>query len=178
MKSMELLSKMSLKNGVERVLHVPGNYTGGILEMTLVVDCALPEGYARETAADVAGILRSHSEVFRNVRSNLLFWKSDVRMDNQVTPLSFIQTGRCFEGYAESREVKALEALLNKLKVFHARSKLILVLGQERLLIRDGEAARRGLQPFLGKKSLFFLQNDPEKKWVRGDMLLSREGRL
>ena len=42
---MELLLKMNLKNAVERVLHVKGNYSGGILEMTLVVDCGLPQEY-------------------------------------------------------------------------------------------------------------------------------------
>ena len=44
---MELLFKMNLNNAVERVLHVPGNYSGGILEMTLVTDCALPLDYVR-----------------------------------------------------------------------------------------------------------------------------------
>ena len=35
---MNLIAKMNLNNAAERVLHVPGNYTGGILEMTLVID--------------------------------------------------------------------------------------------------------------------------------------------
>jgi len=35
---MELLQKKNLVNAVERVLHVNGNYSGGILEMTLVID--------------------------------------------------------------------------------------------------------------------------------------------
>lgn len=80
---------MSLKNGVERVLHVPGNYTGGILEMTLVVDCNLPEKYVKEFVSDIAATLRMHSEVFRNVRLNLLMWKSDEEMTNRVIPISF-----------------------------------------------------------------------------------------
>ena len=35
---MNVIAKMNLNNAVERVLHVPGNYTGGILEMTLAIE--------------------------------------------------------------------------------------------------------------------------------------------
>lgn len=46
---MDLIFRKNVKNAVERVLHVPHNYTGGILEMTFVVDYALP----KETAVSV-----------------------------------------------------------------------------------------------------------------------------
>ena len=88
---MEALLKMNLKNGVERVLHVPGNYTGGILEMTLVIDCELDKDYVTAMAADIAGTLRAHSEIFRNVRLNLLYWESDEKFENRVIPISFLQ---------------------------------------------------------------------------------------
>ncbi len=38
---MNLIFRKNFKNAVERVLHVPHNYTGGILEMTFVLDYAL-----------------------------------------------------------------------------------------------------------------------------------------
>ena len=85
---MELLLKMNLKNAVERVLHVKGNYSGGILEMTLVVDCGLPQEYVCRMAADIAATLRSHSEVFRDVRLNLLFWWSDEKWESPDFPIS------------------------------------------------------------------------------------------
>ncbi len=165
---MELLLKMGLNNAVERVLHVPGNYSGGILEMTLVIDCALSPDYVRSMAADVAATLRSHSEVFRNVRLNLLYWKSDSDMENRVIPISFLQTSRCFEDYVVSEEEKSLDALSAGLKLFHARSKLILVLADEKLPVRDKTEVDKNMKPFLGKKSLFLCRGDSEMKWRRG----------
>lgn len=164
---MNVVAKMNLNNAVERVLHVPGNYTGGILEMTFVVDCYLAPEYVKEMAADIAGTLRAHSEVFRNVRLNLLYFKSDEEVENRVVPISFLQMSKCFEGYVRREEEKSLESLAGKLKLFHARSKLILVLAGEDLKIRDKEALQRNMQPFLGKKSLF-LKNNGEMKWIRG----------
>lgn len=165
---MELLFKMNLNNAVERVLHVPGNYSGGILEMTLAIDCALPLDYVKNVAADVAASLRSHSEVFRNVRLNLLYWKSDSDMENRVIPISFLQMSGCFEDYTVTEEEKSLDALTARLKLFHARSKVILVLADEKLLVRDREEVQKNMKPFLGKKSLFFCRNDLELKWRRG----------
>ena len=165
---MDLPAKMNLKNAVERVLHVPGNYGGGQLDMTLVADCQQPEEYIKQTAFEIAGALRSHSEVFRNVRLNLLLWKSDGRMENRVVPLSFLQMDNCFENYEELDEEKTFEALAGNLKLFHARSKLILVLAGEKAAVKDREALRRNMYPFLGKKSLFLRKGSPEGKWVRG----------
>ena len=101
---MELMQKKNLVNAVERVLHVKGNYSGGILEMTLVVDCGLPEEYVRGMTADIAFVLRSHSEVFRNVRMNLLYWMSEEKMENRVVPFSFLQMSKCFEDYEEQEK--------------------------------------------------------------------------
>lgn len=165
---MDLVEKMNLNNAVERVLHVPGNYSGGQLEMTLVVDCQQPEGYVRQMASDIAKTLRSHSEVFRNVRLNLLLWKSDSRMENKVVPLSFLQMESCFEDYEEQEEEKALDALAGNLKLFHARSKLILALIGEKAVVRDREALCRSMYPFLGKKSLFLRKGSQEMEWIRG----------
>lgn len=167
------ITKMSLKNGVERVLHVPGNYTGGILEMTLVIDCSLPEEYVKDLSADIAATLRMHSEVFRNVRMNLFFWQSDEKMENRVVPISFLQTSGCFAGYREEKQEKRLEKLAAKLKLFHARSKLILVMADRDIYVEDGQALSQSMKPFLEKKSLFFLKENQEGKWQRGTEILA-----
>lgn len=188
---MNTVEKMNLKNAVERVLHVPGNYTGGILEMTLALDCALPEETLRRAAAEIASTLRSHSQVFRNVRLNLLYFVRDDRLENQVVPLSFLQMGRSMEGDVhQSGEEKSLDALTDHLKRFHARSKLILALVGEELIIKDEKTVFQNMQPFLGKKSLFLKirnqkaepeavrqEREPAMRWVRGAELLREWGR-
>lgn len=168
---MELLQKKNLINAVERVLHVKGNYSGGILEMTLVIDCGLPKEYVCSMAADIASVLRAHSEVFRNVRLNLLYWKNEDEMENKVVPLSFLQMDKCFEDYKAQKKEKSLDALSGRLKLYHARSKLILVLAGEESLIYDKEVLKQNMHPFLGKKSLFLFQGDTQFKWIRGEEL-------
>ena len=167
---MNLIMKKNLNNAVEQVLHVKGNYNGGILEMTFVIDCGLPKDYVCEMASDIAATLRAHSEVFRNVRLNLLYFKSDERIENKVLPFSFLQMSSCFEEYQEIHEERTLDRLSEKLKLFHARSKLILVLTQDKMLIRDKEKVHQNMLPFLGKKSLFLFRGRSEGQWLRGDM--------
>lgn len=170
--------RMSLKNGVERVLHVKGNYTGGILEMTLVIDCSLPEDYVKELSGEIAAILRSHSEVFRNVRLNLLLWFSDEKMTNRVIPISFLQTSGCFSEYCSNPQKKKLEMLAAKLKLFHARSKLVLVLTDEEIYVEDEQLLSQSMKPFLEKKSLFLQKDDPKGQWRRGTEYLRQSGGL
>lgn len=168
---MELLQRKNLINAVERVLHVKGNYSGGILEMTLVIDCALSGEYVSGAAADIASVLRAHSEIFRNVRLNLLYWKSEEELENQVIPFSFLQMSRCFENYESQENKKSLDILSEKLKLYHARSKLILVLAGKEPVIEDREVLKQNMHPFLGKKSLFLFQQDTQFKWRRGEEL-------
>ena len=169
---MELLQKKNFINAVERVLHVKGNYSGGILEMTLVIDCALPREYVSRSAADIAAVLRAHSEVFRSVRLNLLYWQSEKELENHVIPISFLQMKSCFQDYETRPEEKSLDVLSGRLKLFHARSKLILVLADQEPAICDREIVRGNMHPFLGKKSLFLCRSGPGAGWRRGEELL------
>ena len=72
-----MIQFLKMKQSVERILHVPGNYKGGILEMALVVDCNMDKTTAKEGIAAIVKALKSHSETFRNVRLNVVWWKSD-----------------------------------------------------------------------------------------------------
>ena len=56
---MNLIFRKNFKNAVERVLHVPHNYTGGILEMTFVLDYALSKECAVSMTKEIAAVLRS-----------------------------------------------------------------------------------------------------------------------
>jgi len=143
---------MQFKNTVERILHVPGNYNGGILEMAVVLD----HNVSRETAQDLVPqlfkSLKMHSEVFRNVRLNMVQWEADDAIMNQITPMSVAGLASYYETYECQIKCKDFRKLVQYLKVFQARAKLI-------ILVTDGtneEGSKEGLkaamQPFLDKK--------------------------
>ena len=71
------IQQIHLKNQVQRVLHVPGNYNGGPLEMAVVFDCALEKDEAIAYGKQIAAVLKSMGETFRNVRMNLVTWSAD-----------------------------------------------------------------------------------------------------
>ena len=149
---------MKLNQMVERILHVPGNFSGGNLEMTMVFDKALDLETAGSIGKNIAVGLKRHSEVFRNVRLNVVHWQSDEEISNEVVPLmqltmdSFYQKGQWEQGKAD----KHLSCLAEYLKLFHARSKVILLVAGENFLFQEDEEdkvrLKKALEPFLGKK--------------------------
>ena len=79
-----MIQLMKMKQSVERILHVPGNYKGGILEMALIIDCNMSKETAKTNVQAIVKALKSHSEVFRNVRLNVVWWKSDEEILTEV----------------------------------------------------------------------------------------------
>lgn len=157
-----MIQLLKVKQGVERILNVPGNYRGGILEMAVVVDCSLEKECAAENVKAVLKALKSHSDTFRNVRLNVIWWKSDSEIETEVVPMTVMQMGTPFDGYEQKTERKHLDELLSYLKMFQARSKLILLLGGGDFEIRCEETCLESLKPFLGRKMLFLLEEIPE----------------
>lgn len=155
--------RMLLINGVERVLHAPGNPTHELKEMTLVLDYHMNREEIGTLAKDVAGALKAHSHIFANVRCNLVRWQKDDSIQNEVCPLAIIQLGRFLESYEQIEEVKKAEILCDYLKRFHARSRLILVLSDFSYSIEDRERLKNALVPFLKYKLLFVGQNTVSK---------------
>lgn len=155
--------RMLLINGVERVLHAPGNPTHELKEMTLVLDYHMNREEIGTLAKDVAGALKAHSHIFANVRCNLVRWQKDDSIQNEVCPLAIIQLGRFLESYEQIEEVKKAEILCDYLKRFHARSRLILVLSDLSYTIEDRERLKNALVPFLKYKLLFVGQNTVSK---------------
>lgn len=174
---MELLQ---LKNAVSRILHAPGNYTGGVLEMAIVTDYNLPAGALREGCRQIADMLKKQNETFRNVRLNLIRWISDEQIEKEVTTLSFLMTGRAFADKAavekedirktdtalSEKRIKTLDELFRQLKLFYARSKVILILTDGSYRTEDERAVKEYLQPFLARK-LLLLQNGEQIPGVR-----------
>ena len=143
---------MNFKNTVERILHVKGNYNGGILEMAVILDYNLSREIVQEIVPQLFRTLKMHSEVFRNVRLNMVEWKSDENISNQVSPMSMAGLSSYYEGYECRTEKKDWMKLVQYLKMFQARAKLI-------ILATDGEnkeiapePLKREMQPFLDKK--------------------------
>lgn len=160
---MTLIERKQLKNAVERVLHVQGNYMGGILEMAVVIDMSLSKEDASERAKELVSTLKTHSEVFRNVRLNTILWKSEQEFIKEVTPLALLQMGRFFDTYESVPAKKKWDGLLATLKKFYARSKLIIVLTDSDALSKDEGSlipvenkteAKESMQPFLHKKMI------------------------
>lgn len=152
-----MIQLLKMKQGVERILHVPGNYKGGILEMAFVIDCSLPVSEAKELVQSMVKALRSHSETFRNVRLNVIWWKAEEEITTEVLPLAAMQLGTPFEGYEQRTEDKNIDKLLENLKLFQARSKLILLLSPGKFQVQDQEKCMESLKPFLGRKMLLLL---------------------
>ena len=143
---------MQFIQAVERVLHAPGNFTKDILEMTLVLDYSTDFSQA---AREMMGILKSHSQVFRNVRLNILKWVDDEHLECECVPMPVIQMGRILECAYEADKHKTLDMLLKKLKVFHARSKLILVYTEGSYDICSREEVLGYMNLFLKRKIIF-----------------------
>ena len=143
---------MKLKNTVERILHVKGNYNGGILEMAVVLDHNVSREVVQELVPQIFRSLKMHSEVFRNVRLNMVNWESDEVISNQVSPMSMAGLASYYEGYECRKVHQDFLKLVQYLKVFQARAKII-------VLITDGaneegspESVKTAMQPFLDKK--------------------------
>ncbi len=148
------IEKVRLHQQVERILHVPGNYRGGILEMALVLDYHISKEVLIEVSKEILTSLRAYSKVFQNVRLNLVKWVSDTEIIKEVSSVGLVQMGRCWEDYKEGSAEKSFDELTRQLKMFYARSKLIIWITDGAFQILDREQVEHNLKPFLQKKIL------------------------
>lgn len=146
------IGALQIAKKADAILHIPGNYRGGNLEMTIVIDTSLELKSFTEAVAAVVRSLKRESEIFRNVRLDLVFWGRETRM--QVTSMAMLLTGGAYDGYKCDSHKKYYEELFAYLKKFHARSKVILVFADEQNEVFDREVAREALSPFLKNKLL------------------------
>lgn len=146
------MGALQIAKRVDAILHVPGNYRGGNLEMTIVIDTSLEQADFGEAVASVARALKRSNEIFRNVRLNLVFWGSEIRAN--VMPMAMLMTGGAFQGYCCCPQIKRYEELFAYLKKFQARSKVVLVFADGQNEVSDMQAVREALTPFLKSKLL------------------------
>lgn len=151
---MNQIEKVKLHQQVERILHVPGNYRGGILEMALVLDYHISKEILMESSKEILMALQTYSKVFQNVRLNLVKWISDTDIRKEVSSIGVVRMGRCFEDYKRGSKEKSFDELTRQLKLFYARSKLIIWITDGSFQILDTECVEANLKPFLQKKLL------------------------
>lgn len=140
------------KNTVERILHVPGNFTEPVLEMAVVIDGNLSRRQVMDYLPELLGTLKIHSEVFRNVRLNVVQWQGDEDIQCKVSPMSVVQLSNYYGDYEQHICKKNFEKLISYLKLFQARAKLIILLTDGTYEVEQEEMLQRAMQPFLEKK--------------------------
>lgn len=146
------IGALQIAKRVDAILHVPGNYRGGNLEMTMVIDVSLKQEDFQDAAASVVKALKRSNDIFRNVRLNLVYWGSE--MTTRVAPMAMLLTGGAFQDYRCCPQKKRYEDLFAYLRKFHARSKVVLVFTDGNNEVADMQAAREALSPFLKSKLL------------------------
>ncbi len=158
---------MQFKNTVERILHVPGNYKGDILEMAVILDYNMSREVVQELIPQLFRSLKMHSEIFRNVRLNIVQWESDEKIVSKVVPMSMAGLSTYYEKYEGTKKCKNWMNLIQYLKLFQARAKLI-------ILLTDGaneddftESRKAAMQPFLDKKFMQIVAEETGQLKIR-----------
>ena len=155
--SLTQIQKLQLNKQVDRILHAPGNQPAGKLqlEMAFVFDGSGEEEYIKTTVQDAVAALKSHDKIFQNVRSNVVFWNAE-KICTETMPMSFIQMGKPFVEREKNivDNSPKLDELCEYLKLYHARSKCIILFTEGNYELGDKERVKQSLNPFLKHKLL------------------------
>lgn len=158
------VQKLQLKNAVEKVLHAPCNAIKEKLEWAFVFDFNLPKEEVSNMSKEIVNTLKQHSQIFRNARLNVVEWKSDDEIEHKIVSMPLIQTGSHFKDYKIQKKEKRIEELAVQLKLYQARSKLIILLTDEKYLLEDMNKWEQHMNPFLFKR--MFLVHDNKCKFL------------
>lgn len=139
-------------NKVEMILHSPCNIPGKMFEMTVVLDRNLSKDEAAEIVPHLLKVLKRHSEVFANVRLNMVKWEADGQIKNSIIPMSMAMINSHYADYKQNVTVKNYQELMQNLKLFHARSKLIIIVTDGKYESGDEAELKKIMQPFLYRK--------------------------
>lgn len=192
---MNIVQQKQFKNIVERILHAPGGYAGGILEMTLVCDYQMSQDRLTQVTGEIVATLKRHSEVFRNVRLNVVKWMDDSMIVKELSSMAYVQMGTVFQDqYRLMSEMtdmlgltevarglvvagpKSLQELTRQLKLFYARSKLIIVVSDGDYIAGNIKKLKEHLQPFLHRR-IMFVQGEEMFTGTQLMMNLSQESK-
>ena len=79
---------------------------------------------------------------------------------NEITPMSMAMIKSYYEKYEQNIINKSYLTLMKNLKLFHARSKLVILVTDGMYDKSDEEEVKRAMQPFLFRKVLRVVVND------------------
>ena len=132
--------------------------------MTIVISSRLDVVFLQDNVKAVVDALKRSSEVYRNVRLNFVRAKDEGGFTNEVVPLIFLQTGKVFEPkerYGENMPIAPLSEICSYLKLFHARSKLVLIFTDTNYDPGEKQKLKEALNPFLKQKLLLIAGEEP-----------------
>ena len=158
--NLSIIFDKQFTNKVEMILHSPCNIPGKMFEMTIVIDRNLSKDVVIQLVPHLLKTLKRHSEVFLNVRLNMVSWIEDGSINNQIVPMSMAMLDSHYEGYEQKNVRKDYKVLMQNLKLFHARSKLIIVVTDGNYEQGDAVELKKVMQPFLYRKVLNVVVND------------------
>lgn len=158
--NLSIIFDKQFTNKVEMILHSPCNIPSKMFEMTVVIDRNLSKDVVTQVVPHLLRTLKRHSEVFLNVRLNVVSWVEDCGISNQIVPMSMAMLDSHYEGYEQNTVRKDYKVLMQNLKLFHARSKLIIVVTDGNYEQGDAVELKKVMQPFLYRKVLNVVVND------------------
>lgn len=130
--------------------------------MTVIVDTCLRRELAAGILPQLLLALKKNGNVFRNVRFNYMLWEPS-GVKNRVCPMMLPMTESFYDDYASCDGDKDFGALADDLKLFHARSKLLILLTDREIPAWKDVENRRRMQPFLDKKLMIVQAKSPEE---------------
>ena len=155
----ELIFFKKFTNEVERVLHSPGNIPGKTFEMSIVIDESLSKETVENVVPKLLQKLKRHSDVFANVRLNMVSWNK-TSINNRILPMAMAMISTTYTGYEQRKEDKDYNELMKNLRLFHARSKLIILFTDGEYSISSKEELEALMKPFLQRKLIRVLVQD------------------
>ncbi len=163
------IQRMKIVNMADNIIKMTPNIDSKNLEIAFVFDGNEEANYLKEVTADIIKALKMHSEIYRNVRTNTIFWKNDANIIKEVTPMPMLQMGRYFDEKYQSAsgedilQEQTWDEITRQLKLFYARAKLVILIGKGDYEIKDEKQVKENFAPFLKRKMLIVTNNDIKK---------------
>lgn len=127
--------------------------------MAVVFDASLEKEAAAAAGKQIAAVLKSMGDTFRNVRLNTVIWEPD-RISHEISAIPQLIMGTALQGFEYSGEQKVLEDLCGNLKLFQARSRIVILVTGETYRVDSPQKLRENLNPFLYRRMILITERE------------------